>query len=209
MDFNLQWKYSQTKHLIYVNKFNWLTRAVTYSQIYIRRENPNFKLKYFFNCFFSICPDWAVNPWLILGSKRELHKTLDYITTMSHFHRPIVCKRSRQWRITDENVLLTVSVTMSHQTHLAMLSVMIMFSLFLRCLAIWLPEFRTSNWTGEKIKTLLFLPPVSVWGLFSLSRRNVSRVWQTSCIIFLTSLSRKKSWECLKFTHWTLNSRSV
>lgn len=66
-----------------------------------------------------------------------------------------VCKRgtmsvSHRWRAPcSHNVLLALSVMMSHQTHFAVISVMIMICLFFQRLSIWLPGFRTSNWADK------------------------------------------------------------
>lgn len=67
-----------------------------------------------------------------------------------------VCKRgtmsvSHRWRAPcSHNVLLALSVMMSHQTHFAVISVMIMICLFFQRLSIWLPGFRTSNWADKR-----------------------------------------------------------
>lgn len=58
---------------------------------------------------------------------------------------------SHRWRAPcSHNVLLALSVMMSHQTHFAVISVMIMICLFFQRLSIWLPGFRTSNWAHKR-----------------------------------------------------------
>lgn len=102
---------------------------------------------------------------------------------------------SHRWRAPcSHNVLLALSVMMSHQTHFAVISVMIMICLFFQRLSIWLPGFRTSNWAdkhGHRPPSTPTPPPstpttlcVSYFsthfhgGLLSLSRRNVMGIWQ-------------------------------